>query len=40
MRFIAGNCRVGALTCLLFAFALSCVTATVLLTTPATALEP
>jgi biopolymer transport protein ExbB len=37
MRFIADNCRVGVLSCLLFAFALSCVAATVLLSTPATA---
>jgi biopolymer transport protein ExbB len=37
MRFIAGNCRVGVLSCLLFAFALSFVAATVFLSTPATA---
>jgi biopolymer transport protein ExbB len=37
MRFIADNCRVGALSCLLFAFTLSCVAATVFLSTPATA---
>jgi biopolymer transport protein ExbB len=37
MRFIAGNCRIGVLSCLLFAFAFSCVAATVFLSTPATA---
>jgi len=37
MRFIAGNCRVGVLSCLLVAFAFSFVAATVLLTTPAVA---
>src|SRR5438874_429404 len=37
MRFIAGNCRVGVVTCVLFAFALSFVAATVFLSTPATA---
>jgi biopolymer transport protein ExbB len=37
MRFIAGNCRVGVVSCLLVAFALSFVAATVFLSTPATA---
>jgi len=37
MRFLAGNCRVGLLSCLLVALIVSFVTASVVLTTPATA---
>lgn len=37
MRFLAGNCRVGLLSCLLVACIVSFVAASVVLTTPATA---
>src|SRR5438309_1013784 len=37
MRFLAGNCRLGLLSCLLIAFALSTVAVTVMLSSPAVA---